>query len=274
MKRFVDVPGSRIAARSQGDGPPIVLIHAAIGDMRSWDAMVPGLAKAGYRAIRYDCRGFGETKTDDIAFSPRSDLLAVLDAFGIERAALVGNSAGGGIALDTAVEFPDRVVAVIGVGSSLNGFNAPGTPQEQALFTEWARLASTPGLDREKVVELGVRVWVDGPGQSPYRVDDAIHDAVREMFRPLLRPEHVGGRAVPLDPTANDSLAHLRCPVLAVAGALDVSTVPTTARRLETGAPNAQAVILPNVAHMIGMEAPDRLNELIVDFLAPLRPWA
>jgi pimeloyl-ACP methyl ester carboxylesterase len=60
---------------------------------------------------------------------------------------------------------------------------------------------------------------------------------------------------------------------LAVAGALDISDVAEAARRLEAAAPNARAVVWPDVAHMIGMEAPDRLNALIVEFLAPLRPW-
>jgi pimeloyl-ACP methyl ester carboxylesterase len=77
-----------------------------------------------------------------------------------------------------------------------------------------------------------------------------------------------------MDPAANDRLDDLKCPVLAVAGALDVSTIVQAARRLDAGAPNARAVIWPDVAHMIGMEVPDRLNALIVEFLAPLRPWA
>ena len=81
------------------------------------------------------------------------------------------------------------------------------------------------------------------------------------------------GRPIRLDPPANDRLGDLRCPVLAVAGGLDVSDIVQTARRLEFAAPNACAVIWPDVAHMIGLEEPDRLNALIVEFLAPLRPW-
>jgi len=60
---------------------------------------------------------------------------------------------------------------------------------------------------------------------------------------------------------------------VAVAGGLDFSDVAQTALRLEAAAPHARAVLWPDVAHMIGMEAPDRLNDLIVEFLAPLRPW-
>jgi pimeloyl-ACP methyl ester carboxylesterase len=58
-----------------------------------------------------------------------------------------------------------------------------------------------------------------------------------------------------------------------VAGALDISDVAETARHLEVNAPNARAVLLPDVAHLIGMERPAELAGLIADFLEPLRPW-
>jgi 3-oxoadipate enol-lactonase len=273
MERFVDVPGGRLFAKSEGSGPPIVLMHAAVVDLRAWDAMVPGLVAAGYRAIRYDYRGFGRTVTEDVDFSNRADLLAVLDAFGIRRAALVGNSRGGQIAIDTAIEFPERVVAVVGVGAGLGGFTGELTPKEQALFDEGERLESAAEPDFEAIVDLDVRVWVDGPGQSSDRVDPSIREALRAMDRPLYEPGLVKGRPIRLLPPANDRLGELRCPVLAVAGALDISDVAEAARRLEAAAPNARAVVWPDVAHMIGMEAPDRLNALIVEFLAPLRPW-
>ena len=273
MERFVEVPGGRLFAVSEGAGPPIVLIHAAIVDHRAWDAMVPGLVAAGYGVVRYDCRGFGASTTQDVDFSNRADLAAVLDAFGIERAALVGNSRGGSIAIDTAIDLPGRVVAVVGVGAGFGGFEGDLTPLEEALFEEGERLESAPQPDVEAIVDLDVRVWVDGPGQPPDRVDGAIREAVRSMDRPLYEPGRIKGRPIRLDPPTNDRLGELSCPVLAVAGALDVSDVVQAARRLEAAAPNARAVVWPDVAHMIGMEAPDRLNELIVRFLEPLRPW-
>jgi 3-oxoadipate enol-lactonase len=273
MERFIEVPGGSLYAVSEGAGPPIVLMHAAIVDHRAWDAMIPGLVAAGLRVVRYDYRAFGRSTTDDVNFSNRADLLAVLDAFGISRAALVGNSRGGQIAIDTAIEFPERVVAVVGVGAGLGGFDVQPTPEELAIFEEGERLESAAEPDVEAIVDLDVRVWVDGPGQAFDRVDSAIREAVRAMDRPLHAPGRVRGRPIVLDPAANDRLGDLRCPVLAVAGAFDVSDVVQTAQRLEAAAPNARAVVWPDVAHMIGMEAPDRLNALIVEFLAPLRPW-
>jgi len=57
--RHVGVRGGRLFVRDDGAGPPLILLHAGIADHRAWDAMVPPLAAAGYRVIRFDVRGFG-----------------------------------------------------------------------------------------------------------------------------------------------------------------------------------------------------------------------
>ena len=54
---FLEVPGGRLAYVDEGAGPPIVLLHAGIANLRSWDAMAPLLVAAGYRVVRYDLRG-------------------------------------------------------------------------------------------------------------------------------------------------------------------------------------------------------------------------
>jgi pimeloyl-ACP methyl ester carboxylesterase len=274
MDRFVDVPGGRLWVADDGTGPPIVLLHAGIADLRAWDPMVAGLVAAGHRAVRYDARGFGRTVTEDVPFSNRADLVAVLDALGIERAALVGNSRGGQIAFDTAVEFPDRIVAVVGVGAGLGGFETEIDPDEQPYVDEAERLEAEGKLDPDAIADIDVRLWVDGPRQPADRVPAAIREAVRAMDRPQYLPGVVSGQPIPLAPTVNERLADLRCPVLAVAGTLDLGSMTSIARHLASNAPDATAVIMPGVAHMIGLEAPDELTALIVEFLRPLRPWA
>lgn len=273
-ERWVSVPGGHLFSVADGDGLPVVLLHAGIADHRAWDPMVGGLVAAGFRAIRYDIRAYGASTTEDVAFSNRADLVAILDAWGLSRAPLVGNSRGGQIAFDTAIEYPDRVVAVIGVGAGLGGFEGDATPEEMAIFEEADRLESADPPDADAIADLDVRVWVDGPGQSSDRVAPAIREAVRDMDRLLYLPGRVVGRPIVLDPPAAARLADLRCPVLAVAGTLDVSDVAQTAHHLEANAPNARAVDLPDVAHMIGMEVPDALVRLIADFLRPLGPWS
>lgn len=232
----------------------------------------PPLIDAGYRTVRFDARGVGGSTTEAVEFSRVADLLAVLDALGIDRVALVGNSLGGMLAFDTAISAPARVVAIVGVGAGLGGFDGGATPEELALFEEMERLEGARPVDPAAVADIDVRLWVDGPGQPPTRVPAAIRDLVREMD--LLDPDRHQGSPKRLDPPANDRLSELRCPILAVAGELDVSEVAATARHLEANAPNARALIWPDVALMIGMEQPDRLAAAIVEFLTALDRWS
>jgi 3-oxoadipate enol-lactonase len=271
-RSHAEVRGGRLLVVDEGSGPPIVLLHAGIADLRSWDTMVPPLAAAGYRTVRFDQRGFGGSTTEAVEFSRIDDLLAVLDTVGIDRAALVGNSLGGMLAFDTAIVAPERVVAIVGVGAGLGGFEVEPTDEIRALEAEVARLEAADPRDRAAEAEFDVRLWVDGPGQPPDRVPAAIRDLVREMDR--LDPERHRGEGQPIDPPANDRLADLRCPVLAVAGELDIPDVVQTARHLEANAPDARALVWPDVAHMIGMEQPERLADAIVAFLAPLERWS
>jgi len=274
MERFIDVPGGRLCVVDEGDGPPVVLLHAGIVDLRAWDALVPHLVAAGHRAVRYDARGWGRSATDDVDYSNRADVVAVLDGLGIGRAVLVGNSRGGQIAFDTAIEFPDRVAAVVGVGAGLGGFEGDLTPDELAALEEMDRLEEAESKNADAIAEINVRIWVEGLGQPAGRTPPWIAAQVREATRLLSEPGHVFGRPIRLDPPAATRLADLRCPVLAIAGALDISDVAETARHLQEHAPDARAMILPEAAHMIGMEQPAELADLITGFLEPLRPWA
>lgn len=271
---FIEVPGGQLNLVDEGDGPPIVLLHAGIANLCSWDAMTPLLVRAGYRVVRYDQRGFGETKTEAVPFSNRADVIAVLDTLGIGRAALVGNSRGGVIAFDTAVEFPERIVAVVGVGAGLGGYEGTATPEEMAAFEAADAIEMADPPDVPLIADTMVRIWVDGLGQSPDRVPSVIREAVREAQIDILRPGRVEGEPIPLDPRAEQRLSSLTMPILAVAGTLDSSEMVDTARHLEAAAPNAHAVIWDDVAHMIAMEQPERLATLVDEFLAPLPRWS
>src|SRR5437867_8482956 len=130
---WLDVPGGRLAVEDEGAGPPIVLVHWGIVNRRSGDGLTPLLVGAGYRVIRYDMRGFGESTAEAVEFSPRADLLAVMDARGVGLAAVVGNSWGAMNALDAVIEAPDRFVALVWLGGGVGGFEGGTTSEEQAL---------------------------------------------------------------------------------------------------------------------------------------------
>ena len=127
-------------------------------------------------------------------------------------------------------------------------------------------------VDPAAVAEIDAQVWVDGPGQPATRVPAAVRNLVLEMD--FWDPSKPQGKPIRLDPPASERLAELRCPVLAVAGELDVSEVAVTARHLEANAENARALVWPDVAHMIGMEQPHRLADAIVEFVARLERWS
>ncbi len=265
-ERPLDVPGGSLFVQREGSGSPILLLHAGIVDSRAWDALVPHLTARGHHVIRYDRRGFGRSTTQDVPYSSRSDAVAVLDACGVDRVAVAGNSQGGQIAVDLAIEHPERIGAIITLGASVGGYEPETTAAEAALFREMDRLEEAH--DVEGMVAMDLAVWVDGPGQPADRVPVEVRDAVREMDRAIWEPARIQGRATKLEPRAATRLGSLTVPLLAVAGALDISDVWLTAQFLAANVPGGRAVQLPDVAHMIGMEAPERTALLIEESLA------
>jgi 3-oxoadipate enol-lactonase len=268
---WLDVPGGRLAIEDEGAGPPIVLVHSAIVNRRSWDALTPLLVRAGYRVIRYDMRGFGESTTDAVEFSPRADLLAVLDGRGVDKAVVVGNSWGAMTALEAVIESPDRFVAMVWLGGGVGGFDGGKTPEEEALMDAEGK-AEEDG-DPDLAAELDTQIWADGVGQPPTRAP-RVREAVQRMDRELLEPGREFGTPKHPDRRANDRLDDLAVPVLAIIGELDTSGTRAAARRLADGAPNVRLESWPDVAHMIAMEAPDRVAAVLTEFLAPLPRWS
>src|SRR5207249_237450 len=94
-------------------GPAVVLLHAGVADRSEWAAHLEPLAAAGFRAVAVDLPGFGDAPEEPGPQAPWRDVLATMDALGIERAAVVGNSFGAAVALRVAVAAPARVSALV-----------------------------------------------------------------------------------------------------------------------------------------------------------------
>jgi 2-hydroxy-6-oxonona-2,4-dienedioate hydrolase len=262
-----EVNNARIYYEIVGEGDPLVLVHAGIADSRMWEGQLASFA-AGYRVIRYDMRGFGRTAMVDGPFSHHEDLRALLDSLDIERAHLVGCSMGGGAVLDFALEYPDRVGNLVLAGSAVGGFRPDIDPPK-----EWDEIvAADEAGDLERISELEVQIWVDGPERSPEDVDPSVRDLVREMNLIALRNEasELGEEWEP-EPPAADRLPDVRAPTLLIVGDEDQPRVFAAADLLEKELPNVRKVIMHGTAHLPNMERPQEFNRLVLDFLEDFR---
>jgi 3-oxoadipate enol-lactonase len=273
---WIDVPGGRLAAQDEGDGPPVVLVHSAVVNRRSWNGVAPRLVAAGYRVIRYDMRGFGESTAEEVEYQPHADVVAVLDHFGVGRAALVGNSMGAAFSLDAVLETPDRFVAYVWVGGGIGGYNKEPSASEDALFQ--AEGDAEDAKDWDLAAELDTQIWMDGWRDGRHagsdRVDPAVRAAMKAMDRELLDPDRVYGSFKRPDPPAIERLETVAVPTLVVIGQLDTEGTRSSAEVLAQRVPAARIERLPDVAHIVGMEQPEQLAALIVEHLAPLPRWS
>ena len=261
---FVAVEGGRLWAQWAGEGSGVVLAHAGIADARMWDPQWDALT-ARHRVVRYDLRGFGRSEVEHVSFSNRADLVAVMDAAGLERAVLVGCSRAGVIVIDTALEFPERVMGVAWVCGGLSGSEAESTPEETALFERSEALEEAK--DWATLADLDVAMWVDGFGQPAGRAPAAARDLVRRMAHENYVAEKTYGDPIVLDPPAAARLAELRGPLLAIVGRFDEVATSANADLLVASVPGARRVDV-DTAHMPSLERPEWFTETLLAFLA------
>lgn len=260
---IVTVNGARIAYQVEGSGEPVVLVHAGVANMSMWDEQVAGI-RDQYRAIRYDCRGYGRTQTEKVPFSNRDDIAALLDHLGESSAHVVGLSRGGQIALDFAIEQPGRVRSLVFAAGGVSGYESPAWKPEE--FEEPQRLEEAK--DWEGLAKWETQHWVNGPGQPPDRVDAALRDKVHDWILSNYRAEKESGEPQPLRPPAVGRLSELQGPLLVVVGTLDEPEAVDTAKYLAAHVPGARLEIFEGAAHMLNLEQPDRFTRLIREFFA------
>jgi pimeloyl-ACP methyl ester carboxylesterase len=257
-----------IHAESAGDGPAVVLIHAGVCDSGMWDAQWRTLP-AGRRVVRFDMRGFGRSPVPSTAYSHARDLIAVMDAAGISQAALVGTSMGGRVALEVALAAPERVSALVLVGSGL-----PGHEWSAPVREYWAaEEAAIERGDLAAAAEVNVRFWVDGPGRRPDEVDPDVRRRAHAMQLRALELqvpayERNGDLEELLVPDAGERLGEVRRPSLVVVGEADQPDIHAIGERLAAGIPGARKATIPDAAHLPSMERPELFDRLVTGFLS------
>jgi pimeloyl-ACP methyl ester carboxylesterase len=262
---FADLGGARFYYELAGEGAPLVLVHAGICDGRMWDGQFRLFAES-YRVLRYDRRGFGRTETQPEPFSHHEDLHGLLKFFRLEEPVLVGCSQGGKTALDLALEHPGTARALVLVASAVSGFN-----YSEALPQQWAELlqADEQG-DIERVNELELQIWVDGPSRTTDQVDRGVRERVREMNLIALKRALGLGPEQAVERGAAERLGEIRAPTLVLVGELDTQRTLEAADFLAEKIEGAKKVVIPGAAHLPSMEQPGRFNREVLAFLKSL----
>ena len=252
-----------------GSGKPVLLIHAGVADCSMWEAQLAEFG-AQYKVIRYDTRGNGRTRTENTQFSNRQDILDLFNHLGVEKAAIIGISRGGQIAIDFTIEHPEFVSALVVIAPGISGYeyqagDDPQAKQEYELYNRMDELWEKKAW--EELADLQVRVWADGPAQPEGRADKKLRSYMREKILADLHRRDGKATPIPLSPPAINRLGEINQPTLTLIGEYDSCAAQAVVDELECRLPNNRKVGIPGTAHMIPMEKPDTFNKLVLEFL-------
>lgn len=240
---LTDNDGAHIWSASYGTGAPVILLHGGMGNAGNWGCQVPALVAAGRQVVVIDSRGHGRSTWDGRPFSYEqmaSDVLAVMDRRGIERAAIVGWSDGACTGLAMARKQPERVAGVL-----FFACNVDETGTHPFEFTE--RIGRC--LERHKADYAAL-------SPTPDRFD-AFSEALGLMQR--TQPNY----------SAAD-LARIDVPVLVAQSEFDEFIRPEHAEYLARTLPRAGLIMLPGVSHFAPVQRPAQFNAVVLDWLEGL----
>ncbi|MCU1526542.1 MAG: 2-hydroxy-6-oxo-6-(2-aminophenyl)hexa-2, 4-dienoic acid hydrolase [Frondihabitans sp.] len=253
-------------AQGSSEHPAVVLIHAGVATSRMWDPLVDSLTP-DHRVLRYDTRGFGRTETEDVVFSDVDDLLAVMDAAGIEKATLVGASRGGRIAIDTAVEHPEQVTGLVTIGSNPSGFpDVEMTERENELFDLLDGLLAAG--EQSKLNRLEAELWAAGPTRDVLELDPAFLETAYALNAENVRHLSDAPTPTPIEPPAYDRTVDIEVPSLFVIGEHDLSAELAATEYLLSTVPDSSGATFPDSAHLPSVERPEEFARILTGWLA------
>jgi len=256
--------GAVIRGEADGFGIPVVFLHAGVADRRMWAGQLRELAEEGYHVIAYDRRGHGETESADVPFNHLVDLEAVLDGLSVHAAILVGSSMGGALAIDFALEHPERTIGLVLVGTAISGADDAEIPDEAADLEDALDYARERG-NLDTVNRIEAHLWLDGPLSESGRVQGE----PRELFL-AMNAAHLSHAELTQEEAPDDATDHLHAigaPTLLVVGELDLPDIVARHEDLSEELENAFAVVLEDTAHFPSLERPDLFNPLLLEFL-------
>jgi pimeloyl-ACP methyl ester carboxylesterase len=265
---FADIDGVRVHYQEKGTGTPLVLIHGFTSSTYSWKDVFEPLSK-NFRVIALDLKGFGFSGKPDGDYSRRAQAALVahlLDYLKIEKAWLCGNSMGGEIALDFALQNPQRVAGLILVDSA--GVNVPGSGSlapSYLLIPVVGRVLMALALRSDKLVREGLE-------KSFYDHTKVTNERVANYYRPL---KTRGGQLAALRartqadlfPIEQD-LGRVNAPAMIIWGAQDALIPLEAGIKMSKLIKDSKLVIFESCGHLPQEEMPGRVVDYVTQFIA------
>jgi len=263
---IVQAEFGKLYYEQQGTGSDIVMIHGAYLDRRNWDLQFNRFAEE-YRVTRYDVRGHGKTESLDTNFTDYEDLLTICDSLDIQEAILMGLSMGGGIALDFALTYPERVKALVLIGPGIGG-GEYDSPEYQVYGEEL--LPALQAEDFSQIVAIMLKYWSVGPGRSVAEVDSTFLDTMRTLMDENRKRWYLNSLVKRLDPPVIDRAEELTMPILIVNGSEDVVDILDNSEEFAGLAKNVRIELIQDAGHIVNMEKPEEFNDLAMKFIKTL----
>jgi pimeloyl-ACP methyl ester carboxylesterase len=244
-----------IAYDVRGAGPAVVLITGANLDRRMWTAEAEWL-KSQFTVIRYDLRAHGQSDLPRAPFSHVDDLFELLDELHVDKAALIGLSAGSTIALDATLHAPDRITRLVLAAPAIGGYASKERP---AFFTPL--VAALEARDYVNAAEVmlasplfqvpdGARALV----RSMVTENDRLWTVPRELMKGPERP-------------AAERLEEIRTPALVLVGEHDLAAQREQAEVLGRRIPGARVMVVAGGGHMLNLTSAAPFRDAVSGFL-------
>jgi 3-oxoadipate enol-lactonase len=266
---FVELPdGARLRYDVAGEGPVVVFLHPGLWDRRTWEDQMTSFPAAGYRAVRYDARGYGESSRPTGApYSFVDDQLALFDALDVAEAAVVGCSMGGSTEIDFTLEHPDRVRALVPVASGLSGFEA--LEEEEDWWEErWTPIqAALDAGDLERAEELQLAIW------APLGTDDDAGSKIRRIAFDNIHELTMDESArVEIDPPAAHRLGEIDVPTLVLIAEHDPPDMRRLGDLIARSIPGARRATIEGADHVVNLRQPRAFDDAVLGFLDEASP--
>lgn len=256
---MAEVNRTKLYYEMMGEGHPLVLIHGGLLDCRMWDGQFKKYAES-YQVIRYDIRGYGKSALPKGKYSHVKDLLALIEFLRVDQAHIIGLSLGGTIAIDFALDYPERVSSLILASTAPIGLRSQDDKLTQKTLTIYEAA-------RNNKFDEAVEMWLDHP------VFVTIQPRARNKIRQMIL-DNLKSWILPQDnmvwstPPAAERLSRVKASSLILIGDRDVPDIRDAADFLENKIGVAIKMVIAGAGHHINIEKPRQFNNIVLDFLS------